>query len=306
VVLDAQERRGHRWFEVTTGRELRPPVHEGTARIALELPARGLAGVLATPRVDGGLARLLDRQRVHELVHDTAFPERPVMRLARPHAPYTGAPPTMFSVAAGPRELRVRYRLRETGMYDNAAFADSWKPSPEHLHREVVEELRIALTPFAIATREVTNAEFACFVAATGYSPRRAECFLAHWRDGRPAQGCELEAVTHVDLDDARAYAVWARLRLPTEHEWQVAAVDPRFDRARPPVWNWTESEHTDGRTRFCILKGGSAFVAEGSVWYTDGGPQGSEISLKFLRTGPALERSARIGFRCAVDLDTS
>jgi formylglycine-generating enzyme required for sulfatase activity len=107
-----------------------------------------------------------------------------------------------------------------------------------------------------------------------------------------------------VSLDDARAYATWAGARLPTEFEWQVAAEHPQFARGAPLVWNWTESEHTDGRTRFTILKGGSHARLEGSEWYTDGGPQPPEASLKFLRAGPSIERSSAIGFRCAVDLD--
>ena len=80
---------------------------------------------------------------------------------------------------------------------------------------------------------------------------------------------------------------------------------EPDFARGTPLVWNWTESEHTDGRTRFTILKGGSHVHLEGSEWYTDGGPQRPEVSLKFLRAGPPIERSSAIGFRCAVDLDT-
>jgi formylglycine-generating enzyme required for sulfatase activity len=110
--------------------------------------------------------------------------------------------------------------------------------------------------------------------------------------------------VRYVDLDDARAYARWAELRLPTELEWQVAAADPAFGRGEPLVWNWTESEHTDGRTRFVILKGGSHARLEGSEWYADGGPQPPEVSLKFLRAGPSIERSSAIGFRCAIGLD--
>lgn len=304
VVLETQDRRGYRWFEMTTGRELRPEVRDGTARITLGLPARGLAGILATARVDAELAQLLDRQRSHERTDDTTFPERSVVRSSTPRALSASPPPTMFGVAGGRRELRIHYRLRETGMYESDAFADSWKPSPQHLHRQVVEDLSITLTPFAIATCEVSNADFAGFLAVTGYSPRRAGRFLAHWCDGHPVPGSELEAVTHVDLDDARAYAAWAGQRLPTEHEWQVAASDARFERSQPLVWNWTESEHSDGRTRFSILKGGSAFLAEGSVWYTDGGPRPPEVSLKLLRAGPSIERSSMIGFRCTVDLD--
>ena len=63
---------------------------------------------------------------------------------------------------------------------------------------------------------------------------------------------------------------------------------------AAPLVWNWTESEHTDGRTRFAILKGGSDWKAEGSDWYVDGGPQAPAYSLKLLL--PAAARSARRG----------
>jgi hypothetical protein len=74
------------------------------------------------------------------------------------------------------------------------------------------------------------------------------------------------------------------------------------LERNEPLVWNWTESEHSDGRTRFAILKGGSAFRAEGSEWYLDGGPQPPEYSLQLLLAGP-LQRSPNIGFRLAVDL---
>jgi formylglycine-generating enzyme required for sulfatase activity len=109
--------------------------------------------------------------------------------------------------------------------------------------------------------------------------------------------------VTHVDLADARAYAAWAGLRLPTEDEWQVAATAGLLERGEPPVWNWTESEHSDGRTRFAILKGGAAFRASGSDWYLDGGPQPPDVSVKLLLMGAGMSRSPSIGFRCAVDL---
>jgi hypothetical protein len=68
-------------------------------------------------------------------------------------------------------------------------------------------------------------------------------------------------------------------------------------------VWNWTESEHTRGRTRFVIVKGGSAWRAEGSDRYVDGGPQEPRFSLKLLLLGGGLSASSQIGFRLAVDL---
>ena len=72
---------------------------------------------------------------------------------------------------------------------------------------------------------------------------------------------------------------------------------------AGQPVWNWTESEYSDGRTRFVLLKGGSSYLATDSEWYFDGGPQPPEFSAKLLRPGLGLGRSSQIGFRLAWDL---
>jgi formylglycine-generating enzyme required for sulfatase activity len=136
---------------------------------------------------------------------------------------------------------------------------------------------------------EVSSAEFAEFVRKTGYPAQHA--------------GPPNAPATRVDLTDARAYAEWAGMRLPTEDEWQVAAEAGLIRRRSPLVWNLTESEHADGRTRFCILKGGAAFKAEGSDWYFDGGPQPPGFSAKLLLLGAGLTRSPSVGFRVAADL---
>lgn len=305
--IHAEARAHERWFELVSGQELTPVVQGSCVRIALPAIQQPFAAILAVPDadVDVSLRDFIHAQRARVSNADLSFPALRPRRLAPPRASVPTAPKHMVAMPGGKRRLTIRYRLRETGMYEAAPFADLWKPLPPLLHHTVEERHVVALRPCAVSRTEITNADYARFVTATKYRPARPERFLADWVDGRPRPGTESEPVRHVSLDDARAYAVWAGLRLPTEFEWQVAAGHPEFARGTPLVWNWTESEHTDGRTRFSILKGGSHARLEGSEWYTDGGPQPPDVSLKFLRAGPSIERSSAIGFRCSVDLDT-
>jgi formylglycine-generating enzyme required for sulfatase activity len=143
-----------------------------------------------------------------------------------------------------------------------------------------------------VANREVTVAEYREFCARTGRSLPPA---IASGADTAPATG--------VTLREARAYAAWAGARLPDEFEWQVAASGPGFGRRDPAVWNWTESEHSDGITRFVMLKGGSEHVSAGSDWYFDGGPRGPQFTAKYLLAGLGVEASTSIGFRLAWDV---
>jgi hypothetical protein len=166
--------------------------------------------------------------------------------------------------AVEPRPLTAVFRRRETNGYGEAPFVEEWKPLPPRLHAFVEVDRPAPRGRFAVSAREVQ---------------------------------------TGLDLAEARAYAASVGARLPTEDEWQLAAEAGVLDFSGPRVWNWTESEHSDGRTRFAILKGGSDWVAEGSDWYVDGGPQDPAYSLKLLLLGGGLARSDRIGFRLAVDL---
>jgi formylglycine-generating enzyme required for sulfatase activity len=185
----------------------------------------------------------------------------------------------MVEAPAPPPRTTAVFRRRETGTYGEAPYVDEWKPLPPRLHDQVeVPHATVAARHFAIGRREVTNGELG--------------------RSGDPEA-----PATDVDLAEARAYASSVGARLPTEDEWQLAAEAGLLERARPLVWNWTESEHSDGRTRFAILKGGSDYVAEGSDWYVEGGPHPPEHSLKLLLLGGGLARSSSIGFRLAVDL---
>jgi hypothetical protein len=288
---------GHRLYDLLAGREL--PASE---RGAVELPEHGLGALLAVP---AGAAVDLDALR-GDPPGDRAFPAREVVRLPTPSVPRPVPPPGFAAVERRP--VTAVFRRRETGIYGVAPYVEEWKPLPPRLHDLVVVEVElevdvevdVTLPPaqpkswsgpnqlfglFAVAAREVTNAEYARF-------------------SGRPPGGPPEAPVTGIELAEARAYAAWAGARLPTEHEWQLAAEAGLLQRVEPLVWNWTESEHSDGRTRFAILKGGSGYRAEGSDWYVDGGPQEPSYSLELLLLGGGLQRSPWIGFRLAVDLE--
>jgi formylglycine-generating enzyme required for sulfatase activity len=246
----------------------------------------------------------------------------------------------MLSVIQPTDQLTILMRTRECGFYDSMTenedgfWSNGWKFQTREFKRS------FNFRPYAIDETPVTNEQFAEFLKASHYQPKHPENFLKHWNTGLPSAEKADHPVVWVDLEDARAYATWAGKRLPTEEEWQYAAqgYDAReypwgnglsagycnlgetedtlpvkaFPEGRSPfgcydmcgnVWQWTESERTDGRTRFCIIRGGSYFVPKGSQWYVDGGPRPTNFATKFLLMWPGLDRCATIGFRCVVDL---
>ena len=68
-------------------------------------------------------------------------------------------------------------------------------------------------------------------------------------------------------------------------------------------AWEWTESERNDGHNRFAVLKGGSHYRAEGSMWYMAGGAQPCMCHLRMLLMYPGIDRHATIGFRCVKEV---
>ena len=284
---------GDRLFDLGTGRELDDAV--------VTVPALGITALLAvTTDEPAWLPELLHASAADDLRAGNDFPARVAVRVPVSPAPHA-SPPDTVSIESGSRDIRIAYRRRETGLYAGAPYVEEWKPLPPRLHDAREDVLRVHVGSVAVAGAEVTAGEYVAFIDATGYVPEIENRFLMDWSDAGPA--APARPVTHVSLDDARAYARWVGARLPTEFEWQLAARQSGFRRVEPLVWNWTESEHTDGITRFAMLKGGSAYEPTGSDWYFDGGARDPEFTAKFLLPGLGLERSPRIGFRLAWDL---
>jgi formylglycine-generating enzyme required for sulfatase activity len=211
-----------------------------------------------------------------------------------------------------------------------------WEDSPRRFHEHPMH-----IGSFYIDKFPVTNAEFKRFLDASHYHPREDLNFLRDWKQGAFPPGWERRPVTWVSIEDARAYAAWAGKRLPHEWEWQYAAqgIDgrlypwgnswnplavPRPDKSRTMrgpdpvdahpqgaspfgvmdlvgnVWQWTE-EFSDEHTRAGILRGGSYYQPQGSIWYF---PQAYRLSEhgKLLLMSPSMDRSGALGFRLVQD----
>ncbi|MDX2109035.1 MAG: SUMF1/EgtB/PvdO family nonheme iron enzyme [Verrucomicrobiota bacterium] len=258
-----------------------------------------------------------------------------VLRSVQP-APTASLPTGMIRLPDYSGWMLTRYRMREcgyiAGAVDEKHVYDAFeKPCP---YSRVVRIEKVAMDKFP-----VTNADFLRFIQATGYTPRDSRNFLKHWHQGQPEPGQELHPVVYVSLSDARAYAHWAGKRLPREEEWQLAAqgLEKRlwpwgseWDASRcnsattgttpvnafptgctpegfmdlsGNVWELTESERSDGHTRYQILKGGCWYRVDNSHWLFDTGAQPADWGAKHLLLCDAWDRCSTIGFRCAVDL---
>ena len=345
-LLSVPEKHDQAYFDLVSGRELKPARQGGQVVLEGEISPRGIGCLVARPAGlrQNGWSAFLNAQAANHAKTDlaVAFPAR---RTVLRSPPQTAASPRVPDgmVAIGPLDydMESSYQVRECGQLTSLDY----KPGLgfERMHQQTRIRRHIQLQRYALDIVPVTNAEYARFLQASGYRPRQAKNFLKHWKKGALPAGKEHHPVVYVDLDDARAYARWAGKRLPTEAEWQYAAEGPSrlvypwgnemkpgacnigesggttevhaFSAGRSPfgcedmcgnTWEWTESENSDGRTRFALLRGGSYFKAKGSVWYADGGPRPCQFGMKFLLMWPGLDRCSTVGFRCAVSLSRS
>jgi formylglycine-generating enzyme required for sulfatase activity/tRNA A-37 threonylcarbamoyl transferase component Bud32 len=176
---------------------------------------------------------------------------------------------------------------------------------------------QIKLNEFWIDQYEVVNTQYAQFLAETGHQPPMS------WTGGNIPSGEEAHPVQGVTWDLATAYCNWAKKRLPTEAEWEVAARGPQG-----LLYPWGDDEHTielphDGTYTVGSIPANrspfGAFDMAGNVWewvgspYTPipdgqrilrGGANGFLKDMAYRLQGdpnvPTMIATA--GFRCAAD----
>lgn len=161
----------------------------------------------------------------------------------------------------------------------------------------------VAVGDFFIDPEEVTNAQYAQFIQETHHR------YPSHWVNGEIPQGAEEEPVVNITYRDAEAYAAWAGKRLPTEIEWERAAVaskqDPRLrnfdEESKSNVAEWTSSCYQkdcppkgqvgeEQRSPFRVIRRGEITEAERKIPIIERAPMHQDDANPYT------------GFRCVAD----
>jgi len=140
---------------------------------------------------------------------------------ASENTPATSSPSTN---AAGPSDTTNMIAIKADTYEVGVDPADQYHTAP----------IQVSLSDFLIDKYQVTNAQFAEYVTATGSQPPEV------WPGGddHPVRG--------VTWDQADAYCGWVKKHLPTEAEWEAAG---RGSGSSPQLYPWGDDATAGGKT---------------------------------------------------------
>ncbi|QGN54361.1 ergothioneine biosynthesis protein EgtB [Novosphingobium sp. Gsoil 351] len=222
--------------------------------------ARAARGMLARPsldeirgwrgHVDAAMAPLLDRPELAPLIELGIAHEQQHQELLLTDIKHAFAQ-NPLGQAVYPQTLRPAHPKQSVGHRDGRGWREHsggivriGHAGPDFAFDNEGPAHDVLLQPFALANTLVTNAEWAEFVADGGY--RTPALWLSdgwawvqgegveaplYWRDDRwfTHEGWAMRdpqaPVTHISYYEADAFTHWAGARLPTEFEWEAAAV---------------------------------------------------------------------------------
>ncbi len=192
----------------------------------------------------------------HEDMHGEAFAYTlQTLGLTAPPGLAAMSRPATQAVPLPPRDIRL----------EGAMFHLGSPPANEFIFDNEKSAHAVTVAPFAISPALVSNREFRQFVEAGGYEDRQfwdaaGRAWLAETRRSAPrywaregsAWRClrygtsvalpEQQPVRHVSLHEAQAYCRWAGRRLPSEAEWEYAALSGAPGFRWGDLWEWTSS----------------------------------------------------------------
>ncbi|KAI9033850.1 C-type lectin protein [Phycomyces nitens] len=241
---------GYQFYDVWHGQEIYPTnVVDGLATLSFDIEPKGYGCIFVSPDMvqlphefEVFLKFMAERSKIplqrYPISSSILWQELDEVTVS-PIA--TEAPPLMVRIDGDHFEFRINGREPHPpgSEYPGVDIKYPWEFEPTRVHHPH----QIKMRSFYMDIYPVTEKQFKDFLDDSKYQPSDPTNFLKHWVEGSyPCDGGN-KPVTHVSIEDARAYAKWAGKRLPHEWEWQYVAQGGVEYRAYPWGECWDETK---------------------------------------------------------------